>query len=165
MCRLRARHLLLRVAVLSTLLACGGEPASPRPFARRVAPPGTDVSVAGGAADGGAADRKATDGPATAGDAGPAMPVWDADEVVAGLRPSFLACYKAGLSTDWQMQGRVLLSAKVSAAGEVMSTRTISREGLSAEVEACLLDVVSSARFAPPGGGGSTLNVPITFRR
>lgn len=63
------------------------------------------------------------------------------------------------------MQGCVIIQAKVSPAGEVTSNGTIRREGLSPEVESCLLDVVRRARFAPPGGGGSTLNVPVTFRR
>lgn len=91
------------------------------------------------------------------------MPLGDADLVVASLRPEFRRCYQAGLRADPSMQGCVVIVAKVSPAGEVTSNGTLRREGLSREVEACLVDVVKRAHFAPPGGSGSTLEIPVTF--
>jgi hypothetical protein len=91
------------------------------------------------------------------------MPVSNADLVVASLRPEFRRCYQAGLSVDSLMQGCVIIAAKLSPAGEVASNGAIRREGLSPEVEACLVDVIKGAHFAPPEGGGSTLEIPITF--
>ena len=91
------------------------------------------------------------------------MPISDADLVVASLRPEFVRCYQAGLNADRLMQGCVVIKARISPTGEVMSNDTIRREGLSPEVDACVANVVSRARFAPPGGNGSTLHIPITF--
>lgn len=91
------------------------------------------------------------------------MPLSDADLVIASLRPEFGRCYQTGLNADRLMQGCVIITAKISPAGEVTSNATLRREGLSPEVEACLVDVVKRAHFSPPGGGGSTLNIPITF--
>lgn len=91
------------------------------------------------------------------------MPISDAEQVIASIRPEFRSCYQAGLKTDPLMQGCVVIVAKISAEGEVASNEVGHREGLSPELAGCLLDVVKRARFAAPGGNGSTLNIPITF--
>lgn len=61
------------------------------------------------------------------------------------------------------MQGCVLLSARVTPDGEVAANEALVSDGLSDDVVACLVEVLRGAHFNPPGGGGSTLNVPLTF--
>jgi hypothetical protein len=91
------------------------------------------------------------------------VPVSDADRVIAGLRPRFRACYQQGLNSDPSMQGKVVITAKVGPNGEVQSAVPSSNTGLSAQVAQCIAGHVSRATFSPPGGSGSTLNIPVTF--
>ena len=96
-------------------------------------------------------------------DAGPSFPISDADAVVASLREPFRRCYNRGLRIDPSMQGCVLMSARVTPDGEVAANEALVSEGLSDDVVACLVEVLRGAHFSAPGGGGSTLNVPVTF--
>lgn len=98
-----------------------------------------------------------------AGDRDATVPIPDADRVIADLRVPFRQCYLEGLKTDRTMQGRVIISAHVTAEGRVDSTRATSRDGLSATVETCLAEVLSHATFSPPGGCGTLLQVPVRF--
>ena len=92
------------------------------------------------------------------------VPVSDADRVIASLRPELRSCYqKQGLNRDPRMQGCVIMDARVSVAGEVMSTDILVSHGLSADVGTCLVSVLRSATFAPPDGGAAHLHVPVTF--
>jgi TonB family protein len=91
------------------------------------------------------------------------VPISDADRVVAGLRARFRACYQQGLNSDPNMSGKVVISAKVGPNGEVASSDVTQNSGLSASVASCIARVVRNAQFSPPGGGGSTLNIPVTF--
>jgi hypothetical protein len=91
------------------------------------------------------------------------VPVSDADRVIAGLRPRFRACYQQGLNSDPSMQGKVVITAKVGPNGEVQSAVPTSNTGLSAQVAQCIAGHISRATFSAPGGGGSTLNIPVTF--
>jgi hypothetical protein len=156
-------------AVVSTVLfACGGEAGS----ASRIESAPSDGRESGSSrrrrncalpkfssirdeADGGAVDASTVD-------AG-AVPISDADHVIASLRPRFRACYQDGLQSDPSMTGCVILRARVSSDGSVGSTESMVDDGLSATVVACLAAVLRSASFSPPGGEGSTLQVPITF--
>ena len=92
------------------------------------------------------------------------LPVSDVEQVVASLRARFRACYQVGLGDDPKMQGRVLLSVKVSPEGNVVAVTSVRREGLSARVVTCMADVVRGAQFSPPGARGTTLQVPLTFK-
>ncbi len=90
-------------------------------------------------------------------------PIPDAERVIARLRPAFRACYNRGLATDPSMSGNFVMSLKVSASGDVTDATKASGTGLSSEVEQCILRRAKGASFTPPGGSGSTLQVPITF--
>jgi TonB family protein len=61
------------------------------------------------------------------------------------------------------MSGKVTISAKVGVNGEVVSSDVVSSSGLSPAVGRCIADVVRRATFSAPGGGGSTLQIPVTF--
>jgi hypothetical protein len=91
------------------------------------------------------------------------VPISDADRVIAGLRGRFRNCYQQGLNSDPSMSGKVLISAKVGPNGEVSSADIASNTGLSPTVAQCIAGVVKRATFSAPGGGGSTLQIPVTF--
>ena len=91
------------------------------------------------------------------------VPISDADRVIAGLRPRFRQCYQTGLNSDPSMSGKVVITAKVGPNGEVADASVSQNTGLSASVASCIASVVKRASFNPPGGGGSTLNIPVTF--
>jgi len=119
-----------------------------------------------GTGDGTAGGERKVEGPkadAQIGGTSATVPVSDADRVIAGLRPRFKACYQTGLNGDPNMSGKVVVSAKVGPNGEVSSADVASNSGLSPGVAACIAGVVKRAQFNAPGGGGSTLNIPVTF--
>lgn len=91
------------------------------------------------------------------------VPISDADRVVAGLKGRFRSCYQTGLNSDPGMSGKVIISAKVGPNGEVTSADVAQNTGLSAGVASCIAGVVKRATFSAPGGGGSTLSIPVTF--
>jgi hypothetical protein len=90
-------------------------------------------------------------------------PVPDVDRVIAGLRPRFRQCYQTGLSSEPSMSGKLVVVAKVGPNGEVPDATISSNAGLSQGVAACIANVVKRAQFNPPGGGGSTVSIPVTF--
>lgn len=91
------------------------------------------------------------------------VPISDADRVIAGLRGRFRNCYQTGLNSDPSMSGKVVIAARVGPNGEVQSADVASNSGLSPSVASCIAGVVKRATFSAPGGGGSTLNIPVTF--
>ena len=91
------------------------------------------------------------------------VPISGADRVIAGLRARFRQCYQTGLNSDPSMSGKVTITAKVGPNGEVSDASVSSNTGLSQGVASCIANVVKRAQFDPPGGGGSTLNIPVTF--
>ena len=91
------------------------------------------------------------------------VPISDADRVVAGLRARFRNCYQTGLNSDPGMSGKVVISARVGPNGEVAGADVAQNTGLSPSVAACIAGVVKRATFSAPGGGGSTLQIPVTF--
>ena len=116
--------------------------------------------------DGSAGGERKVEGPkadAQIGGTSASVPVSDADRVIAGLRPRFKACYQTGLNSDPNMSGKVVVSAKVAPNGEVQSADIASNSGLSPGVASCIAGVVKRAQFNAPGGGGSTLQIPVTF--
>lgn len=88
--------------------------------------------------------------------------VSDADVVVANMRGRFRSCYQTGLSGDPTMSGKVLVSAKIGPNGEVSNASVTSNTGLSPAVAQCIANVVGRATFKATGGG-STLQIPVTF--
>jgi hypothetical protein len=118
-----------------------------------------------GTGESGGGERK-VEGPkadAQIGGTSASVPVSDADRVIAGLRPRFKQCYQVGLNSDPNMSGKVVISAKVGPNGEVSSADIASNSGLSPSVASCIAGVVKRAQFSAPGGGGSTLQIPVTF--
>jgi hypothetical protein len=119
-----------------------------------------------GSGDGSAGQERKVEGPkgdAQLGGTSATVPISDADRVIAGLRPRFRQCYQTGLNSDPSMSGKVIITAKVGPNGEVSSADVSSNTGLSPGVASCISNVVKRAQFNPPGGGGSTLNIPVTF--
>jgi outer membrane biosynthesis protein TonB len=92
-------------------------------------------------------------------------PIADAEKVVADLRPAFRACYNTGLAKDPKIAGKTLLVLKVDPTGAVTSAVTPDASTLPAEVVQCISDAAKQAKFKAPGGTGSTLNIPVTFKQ
>ncbi len=86
-----------------------------------------------------------------------------ADRVLAGLRPRLRQCYQAGLAADPAMTGKLTLTAKVLANGEVGSVDVASNTGLAPSVATCAKRVMSGAMFDAPGENGSALTMSVTF--
>lgn len=148
------------ILVASLPVACGG--ASTPPPTVEPPPPAALASlyVPNRPVEYGGGDAGAEYG---GGDAG-SVPISNADVVIEASRESFRRCYQTGLNVDPTMEGKVLISAKVSPTGEVLSSDVTSLKGLSTDVAACIAGVVKSARFSAPGGGGATLQIPVTFK-
>lgn len=123
---------------------------------------GTGGSAGAGNA-GGARDVGGPKGDAQLGGTSATVPVNNADRVIAGLRGRFKACYQQGLASDPSMSGKVVMSTKIGPNGEVASVSPASNSGLSEGVVSCIARAIRNAQFDPPGGGGSTLSVPVTF--
>ena len=122
------------------------------------------IAVAHSASRGAAGGESAVRGPTSEAHVGaPAMsvPIGNAESVVAGLKSKFRRCYDKGLLVNPVMSGAVIISAKVSPSGEVLSADARDNTGLDADVVACLQRAVRGASFAAPGGTGSTLNIPV----
>jgi hypothetical protein len=117
-----------------------------------------------GAGGGVGADAGASRG-GGASDGGVTPSIVGADRVIAGLRPRFRNCYQQGLASDRKMRGRVVLSASVSAKGDVVAVTPTQVDGMSANVVTCLVSVMKKATFTAPGGAGSSLQVPVVFRQ
>jgi hypothetical protein len=90
--------------------------------------------------------------------------VADAASVVAGMAPGFRRCYRRGLEEDATMKGSVRITAKIGVNGEVLGASPSGGSGLSPTVIACVAARVASAQFAPPGNGGATLVIPVSFQ-
>jgi TonB family protein len=113
-----------------------------------------------------AGDERPVDGPTAQANIGkpiPSVPMSDADRVVANLRGRFRSCYQNGLDGDPTMSGKVVIRAQVGPNGEVSSSEIASSQGLSPAVNQCIAGVVKRATFNAPGGGGSTLQIPVSF--
>ncbi len=117
---------------------------------------------------GGAGTATAVAGPkgdAQLGGTSATVPVNGADRVIAGLRGRFKSCYQSGLNVDPNMEGKVVISAKIGPNGEVENASVASNSGLSGAVASCIQRAVRNAQFDAPGGSGSTLNIPVTFKK
>lgn len=93
------------------------------------------------------------------------VPISDADKVIASLRPGFKACYQTALAADPTIQGRVVMDTLVAPDGHVTSVNVHEATSLPPAVTGCIAGLLKDATFAPPGGTGSTLRVPITFKQ
>lgn len=110
--------------------------------AKKVKGPKGNVSVGGAGVSGGA--------------------VSNASSVVARMRGRFRACYNAGLQSNPELQGSVVLTAKIGPNGGVMGVG--GGGGALAPIVGCLKGVVASGGFSPPDNGtGAVVSIPITF--
>lgn len=87
----------------------------------------------------------------------------DAERTIMTLRPRFKRCYQKGLATDPEMSGKLIMAIDLAPNGDVSSVSKAGGSGLSTTVEDCLMTTVRRASFDAPGGGGATLEVPVTF--
>jgi hypothetical protein len=88
--------------------------------------------------------------------------VSNASSVVARMKGRFRACYNAGLQSNPEMQGSVMLTAKIGPNGGVTSVG--GGGGPLAPIVGCLKGVVASGGFSPPDNGtGAVVSIPITF--
>ena len=88
--------------------------------------------------------------------------VGNASSVVARMRGRFRACYNQGLQSNPEMQGSVVLVAKIGPNGGVQGVG--GGGGPLSPIMGCLKGVVSSGAFSPPDNGtGATVSIPITF--
>ena len=110
-----------------------------------------------------ASTPKGPTGDAQLGATSATVPVANAERVVASLRPGFRQCYNTGLQQDPGMAGSVTITVKIGPNGEVSSADATSNNGLSDSVVRCIARKLKNAQFDPPGGSGSTLNVPVKF--
>lgn len=110
-----------------------------------------------------ASTPKGPTGDAQLGATSATVPVANAERVIAGLRPGFRQCYNTGLQQDPGMSGSVTVTVKIGPNGEVSSADATSNTGLSDSVVRCIARKLKNAQFDPPGGSGSTLNVPVKF--
>jgi len=132
---------------------------------------GGDLSIKGerGGSEGGGAtgegkklEVKGPTGDASVGGAGVAGgAVANASSVVARMKGRFRSCYQAGLNSNPDMSGSVVLTAKIGPNGEVQSVG--GGGGSLGPIIGCLKGVVQSAAFSPPDGGSAIVSIPITF--
>ena len=77
--------------------------------------------------------------------------ITDVDRVAAGLRARFRACYRAGLSSDPSMTGKLVIEATVGPNGEVTAASATRITGISKNVADCISGTVKRALFDAPG--------------
>jgi hypothetical protein len=83
--------------------------------------------------------------------------------VVARMRAGFRACYQRGLDSNPDAQGRIQLSLRVGAGGEVLSVTASPSGSLPPAVVDCVKSRAKNAQFEPPQGGSAVVVVPVTF--
>jgi hypothetical protein len=88
--------------------------------------------------------------------------VSNAAKVVASLRPAFRACYDQELKVVPSRTGKLRLTIRVGAQGNVNEV-TVKAEGELVSTVSCVKAVAEAAKFAPPAGGAAVIAVPVTF--
>jgi hypothetical protein len=85
------------------------------------------------------------------------------EKVVSGLKRPFRACFNAELAAHPALEATLRYSSRIGADGAV---RRVDGRGLDvpASLVECAGRAIFSAQFAPPEGGGATLEIPLTFR-
>jgi len=114
------------------------------------------------ASEGKKAEVKGPTGDASVGGAGvQGGAVANASSVVARMKGRFRSCYQAGLNSNPDMSGSVVLVATIGPNGEVQGVG--GGGGSLGPIIGCLKGVVQSAAFSPPEGGRAVVSIPITF--
>jgi hypothetical protein len=83
--------------------------------------------------------------------------------VLRGSAARVRRCYRAGLTRDASMAGRVAMRITIGANGEVTNVTPDRVTGLDATTVACITAVLGGLQFPPPEGGATTVVVPFTF--
>jgi hypothetical protein len=81
------------------------------------------------------------------------------DHIATNLRPRFRACANQALRSDPSEQGKIVVSVKIAANGEVSSADVASNSGISAASAQCMARMLRNAQF--PAGAARTINVAI----
>jgi len=98
------------------------------------------------------------------GGAGGSAPVLNAEKIVGTMREDFRKCYSEALASDPKAQGAVMIEAKLDPAGNVTTAAPTGQSALPPGVVDCISKRIQQAKFAPPGGAGSTLQIPISLK-
>ena len=85
------------------------------------------------------------------------------EATVNKLRPGYKSCYQKGLAEDPGMSGKAVFAVNISSNGEVSSVDVAENQGLSDDVLNCIRQKIRRAEFAPPGGGGAQVRLPVNF--
>lgn len=72
-------------------------------------------------------------------------------------------CYDSALAQDPTLRGKVTVSVRVGANGQVCSAGIASNEMGSSQVASCVSGSFRGASFPPPRGGCIDVNIPINF--
>jgi len=83
---------------------------------------------------------------------------------MVGLSPKWKVCYQNELDTSTQLQGRVVLGFSIGPHGEAHGVRVKEGTLPSAEVQRCILNTVTEARFEPPTDGWVDISYPVTLK-
>ncbi len=120
-------------------------------------------SGGGGGTAGQTREVRGPTGDAQTGSISTSAPVANAEASIAKLRPGFRSCYNKGLANDPSMAGKIVLAIKIAPNGDVNDVSKVGGSGLSSDVEQCIIKRARGGTFDAPGGGGSTIQVPVTF--
>lgn len=87
----------------------------------------------------------------------------DAARVVAGLRPAFHTCYRHELEGNPDAHGKVQLTLRIGAGGEVDGVSATHSGNLSSSVVRCMIGHARTAEFSPPTEGSAVISVPVSL--
>ena len=86
------------------------------------------------------------------------------NRVVAGLNVMFRNCFNRAQAQNPDLQGKVNLTLTIGTDGSVENVDANSTGNLGQAVE-CIKTSARTAKFDPPAGGVSTINIPVVFVR
>jgi hypothetical protein len=136
---LLASALALGALVLVALAACGGSKPAKHPE-----PPPEDVTYPAGTLS---------------------APANDAEKVLRAMRGQIRRCYEDALKNDPKAEGVVKMQIKVDPDGEVTAAKPVGDTSLPSGVVGCISGLLKTAKFASPGPGGATFELPLSFTR
>jgi hypothetical protein len=87
------------------------------------------------------------------------------DRELAALQIGFQGCRVLGQRLDPQLSGRAVLAARLAGTGEVVWAGAARVENLPRSVVMCLVERVNNTRFAPRGGYGTEIVIPVDYTR
>jgi hypothetical protein len=91
------------------------------------------------------------------------VPIPNVEKKIASQASRLRACYEKGLDVDPNTSGKLVIMVHVLPNGEVSGADIGSNTGLSPDVASCVARILRRTQFDAPGGGGSTLSVPLVF--